>query len=242
MLKINTQPIKEPVSMLEAHEQLRIEVDEEDGLIQSYIVAARQYCEDFQNRTYINTVYELWLDKFPDKDYIELPKPPANEVMVTAGAFVTGIVYRILTVGSTDFTLIGAASNTAGVVFTATGAGSGTGIATASGIIKYYGTDNTAYYMAGSDLFLDTKSEPGRICLAYGKSWPSMSLREYNGVCVTYIGGYGTDTALVPSKVKQAILLLIAHWYENRETVNIGSITSKLDFTVESLLWQDRIL
>ncbi len=49
---------------------------------------------------------------------------------VTAGSFVAGVNYRIVTVGTTDFTLIGASSNTIGVVFTATGVGSGTGTAT----------------------------------------------------------------------------------------------------------------
>lgn len=48
---------------------------------------------------------------------------------VTAGAFVSGISYVILTVGSTDFTLIGAVSNTVGLEFTATGVGAGTGTA-----------------------------------------------------------------------------------------------------------------
>ena len=49
---------------------------------------------------------------------------------VTAGSFVIGTEYTILTVGSTSFTSIGAASNTVGVVFTATGVGSGDGTAT----------------------------------------------------------------------------------------------------------------
>ena len=57
----------------------------------------------------------------------------------TAGAFSVGISYTILTVGTTDFTLIGAASNTVGVVFTATGVGAGTGTATPNT------NNNTAY-------------------------------------------------------------------------------------------------
>ena len=47
----------------------------------------------------------------------------------TAGTFTVGLSYRILSIGTTDFTLIGAASNTVGSTFTATGAGSGTGTA-----------------------------------------------------------------------------------------------------------------
>jgi len=46
-----------------------------------------------------------------------------------AGSFVTGVSYTIITVGSTDFTLIGAANNNIGTVFTASGAGVGTGAA-----------------------------------------------------------------------------------------------------------------
>ena len=49
--------------------------------------------------------------------------------VITAGAFIVGNAYKIVTVGTTDFTLIGAASNTIGVIFTATGVGSGTGTA-----------------------------------------------------------------------------------------------------------------
>jgi hypothetical protein len=49
---------------------------------------------------------------------------------VTAGSFVVGIRYKILSIGTTDFTLIGAASNTVGVSFIATGVGVGTGTAT----------------------------------------------------------------------------------------------------------------
>jgi hypothetical protein len=47
-----------------------------------------------------------------------------------ATALVSGVPCTILTVGTTDFTLIGAASNTVGVSFTATGAGTGTGTVT----------------------------------------------------------------------------------------------------------------
>lgn len=49
--------------------------------------------------------------------------------LVTAGSFVPTTQYAITSVGSTDFTLIGASSNTIGVIFTATGVGVGTGTA-----------------------------------------------------------------------------------------------------------------
>jgi hypothetical protein len=48
---------------------------------------------------------------------------------ITAGSFVVGKSYTIRSVGTTNYTLIGAVANTVGVLFTATGVGSGTGVA-----------------------------------------------------------------------------------------------------------------
>jgi hypothetical protein len=55
---------------------------------------------------------------------------PSEGSGTAAGAFVTGELYKISSIGTTDFTLIGATSNTVGNYFIATGAGSGTGSAT----------------------------------------------------------------------------------------------------------------
>jgi hypothetical protein len=49
--------------------------------------------------------------------------------LTVAGSFINGTSYTIVTPGTTDFTLIGAANSNAGTVFTATGVGSGTGTA-----------------------------------------------------------------------------------------------------------------
>ena len=46
-----------------------------------------------------------------------------------AGTLTVGFVYEIQTLGTTDFTLIGAATNTVGASFQATGVGAGTGTA-----------------------------------------------------------------------------------------------------------------
>ena len=49
--------------------------------------------------------------------------------LTTAGSFTVGQQYKIVAAGSTDFTLIGAASNAVGTIFTATGVGTGSGTA-----------------------------------------------------------------------------------------------------------------
>jgi hypothetical protein len=57
---------------------------------------------------------------------------------VNAGSFVTGTIYKITTVGTTDFTLIGAKKSEVGLYFAATGAGTGTGTATKYEVRMYF--------------------------------------------------------------------------------------------------------
>jgi hypothetical protein len=64
---------------------------------------------------------------------VQNPSTTGTGQEVTAGSFVTSTEYIITSTGDTDFTTIGAADSNPGTVFTATGAGSGTGLARPTG-------------------------------------------------------------------------------------------------------------
>lgn len=88
-------------------------------------------------------------------DAAGLVQIPTTGTTVAAGSFVVGQTYLIATVGTTDFTLIGAASNTVGLSFNATGVGAGTGTATVSGFpvtfVKGWAfLDETTYVMTST--------------------------------------------------------------------------------------------
>jgi hypothetical protein len=68
--------------------------------------------------------------------------------IANATALVSGVTATILTVGTTDFTAIGAADNNVGTSFTASGAGSGTGTVT----LNAQGTGKTVLTASGSIL------------------------------------------------------------------------------------------
>ena len=63
---------------------------------------------------------------------------------ITAGSFVIATTYKITSLGTTNFTLIGAASNTVGLVFKATGVGTGTGTAVTAPAEYTVSTINTS--------------------------------------------------------------------------------------------------
>lgn len=108
--------------------------------------------------------------------------------------------------------------------------------------VKYTDSDNAQTAFASGSYIVDTNTDPGQIVLAYGESWPSYTPRPINAVEIRFVAGYGAAASAVPEGIKQAILLLISHWYENREPVNIGNIVSVIPETVNALLWPYRVI
>ncbi len=106
--------------------------------------------------------------------------------------------------------------------------------------IKYYDTDETEHTFSADSYHVDIYSEPGRVVLKYGETWPSITLRTANGVIIRFVAGYGDTTASVPGKVKQAIKVLVGHLYENREAADIKEM-KEVPFAVRSLLGLERI-
>lgn len=107
--------------------------------------------------------------------------------VITAGAFNPGSTYTITSIGTTDFTLIGASSNTIGLSFTATGVGAGNGTAylgsnitltTATGTMTGYinqGLLEEGYYTTVDDLFYT-------ITYIGDPATPTISLIPYNSI------------------------------------------------------------
>lgn len=67
---------------------------------------------------------------------------------------------------------------------------------------------------------------------AYGESWP-VTLDGPGTVRIIGTAGYVDDEA---PALDTACLQLVAHWYQNREAVNVGNITSEIPFGVKALL------
>lgn len=77
--------------------------------------------------------------------------------------------------------------------------------------VTYVDEDGAEQTVAGSDFVADTASRDGWIVPADGFAWPA-TLAAINSVRVRFVAGRGT-----PDDARQAILLLVGHWYANRE-------------------------
>lgn len=106
--------------------------------------------------------------------------------------------------------------------------------------IKYKDTAGTESTLAATNYITDTDSFLGRVVLAYGCSWPSGTLYPAAGIRVRFVAGYGLAVS-VPQRYKQAIMLLAAYWYENREGAT-DKPPAEIPFAVKALLGLDRVV
>lgn len=101
--------------------------------------------------------------------------------------------------------------------------------------VTYYDASNAQQTLASSvyTAFSDTLGP--YVTRKPGQAWPSTYTRP-DAVSVTWTAGYGATSAAVPAAIKQAALLLVGHWYDNRAAVNVGSSVAEVPFAVDALI------
>jgi uncharacterized phiE125 gp8 family phage protein len=68
----------------------------------------------------------------------------------------------------------------------------------------------------------------------HDQRWPAMSA-ERDALRITFTAGEGC-----PEAIKHAAKLLVGHWYENREAVNVGQSINEYPLAVDALLSRHR--
>lgn len=89
--------------------------------------------------------------------------------------------------------------------------------------LAVYGEDNIAAVIDPAHYFADTASRPARLVMRGSRAWARPG-RVANGIAITLTVGFGVASAAVPAPLRQAILVLIAHWYEHRGNANPPAI------------------
>lgn len=82
--------------------------------------------------------------------------------------------------------------------------------------VKYYDANGTLQTLDPAQYQVDIYSAPGRIVLATGASWPQLAQR-INPIEITFVCGYGASSNKVPDKIRLAVAMTAAHFYDNRE-------------------------
>ncbi|MCX7903039.1 MAG: head-tail connector protein [Caloramator sp.] len=178
-LKVIEGPKADVLTLEEVKSHLRVDGDDEDSIISSYIKAAREYAEIFTGRSFVEKTYEYITNPKEKYAYIELPMPPLVEVL------------EVSAMQSTNEELLN----------------------------------------EGKDYYIIKGYDESLIYPSLERGWPKETLDRLGGIKVKYRAGYSE----APMSVKQAILILVAHFYENRENL-IARDYKEIPFGVSSLL------
>lgn len=169
-----TAPSASPISLAEAKAQMRVEGNEEDGIIQRLIDAAVAFV-DVQGVLGFAMITQTWGQW--------LPSTPPSSVILSLGP--------VQSVSA----------------------------------IKYYDLDGALQTATLADF--NVFGTPNRITVSpkTGKAWPIAQMRD-DAIKIEYVIGYGATSAMVPQTVRHALMMLVAHWYENRETSSEKQMSS----------------
>jgi len=235
-LKLKTVPAIEPITLEEAKLHLKVDSADDNTLISGLITTARELAEKETKRAFITQVWQMFFDEAPDE--IEIPKPPLQSVeSIKAISEVESYVDEnsatgqpILKVASTvGFTVADTViinrdgdreekliilSIQTGISLTmTTNLTKEHTLLQADVVEKYILASKTSYHIDTSE------NSPGRIKLKSGYSWPTH--RGFASFIITIKAGYGDAAADIPYSIKQAILQVIGHLYENRESQEV---------------------
>jgi uncharacterized phiE125 gp8 family phage protein len=108
-------------------------------------------------------------------------------------------------------------------------------------IVEFVASDDSDGGVDPATYTLDDFSALARLIPV--SAWPT-GTPATNRIRVRWLAGYGdsSDGAQpLPAAIRQALLMLVAHWYENRAAVAIGSAAGEMPIGVQDLLRPKRV-
>jgi len=208
-----TEPASNPVTLDQAKLHLRIDNTDDDALISNLVAAATRWAEDYCDRTFCHTQWQMRVDSF----YGAIGSP----VQFGLKADGNNIEGRQGVVPQMDLEL-----PRPPMVLT--------GTATSVSIAYTPGVSGTTATLSTTEYRVDRQATPGVCRPLYGQTWPT-HLVDQNSVVVTWWAGYSADGTSVPATVKSAVLMIVSHLWSNRDAAQETAL-SEVPFGVKALL------
>lgn len=105
--------------------------------------------------------------------------------------------------------------------------------------ISYVDSDGATQTLASNQYVVDGSETIGRIYPAYAVIWPTVRTQN-RAITVRFVAGYGAAAA-VPEAIKQAVLLLVGHFYAQRQPIVLGQSVAEAPMAVDSLIAPYRV-
>ena len=106
--------------------------------------------------------------------------------------------------------------------------------------IRVFDADGAPQVLDTGDFDIDTVSAPA--ILAFARGAPRAPGKLTAGIEIDVAAGYGDAPEDVPQPLRQAIRMLVAHWYENRGVIAARGEGASMPTSVSSLIAPLRVL
>lgn len=245
-LIVTTPPVAEPLSLADVKRHLRIGLDwsDEDPELQGWIAAARREAERISGQALVAQTLRYTFDEFPDWE-IELPRPPLVSVSSIKYVDADGVTQTIL---AADYSVI--TTRRPGIVEPAYGEAwptareqadacqvnfvAGHPVTTVAAAISAGAQTVTPASMAGivvgSVLVIDTGAKREEVAVT------AVTATTFTATFAQAHGDTPVTINCVPDDLRAGMLLLVGHWYRNREEVVTGTIATQIPAAAEMLL------
>lgn len=211
----------EPVMLLEAMAQARNELPDGDPaapldrfLLASYIRSARLYAEAACRQSMLTQQWVLYLDSFPSAGGYY--NRAIRELWPSLGGLPSGLGFYP-----------GLVPNSTGVIDIP-----GPPLQALNSVqyLDFQGNTRTV----SSSAYNVSTGVPGRIQPQFSTVWP-ISRPTIDSVLITFTAGFGDTADSVPDNIRTGIMMLAAHWYENREAVTPDGGWAEVPMGIHSL-------
>lgn len=201
-------PAVEPITLDEAKAHLRLDTNDDDALIRSLILTSRLHIEVALGLALITQGWSCFFDRWPAK---------AGATLEPVGAGFTLRERTVFTDPGSDAIVLPISP------------------VRSVDAIRVYTEDGTFVGIPPDAFTADLVSRHPRIVRKSSTDLPHPG-RRLNGIEIAVTCGFGASPADVPQPIRQALLLLVAHWYEHRDPGEIGTPEARIPASVSSLL------
>lgn len=104
--------------------------------------------------------------------------------------------------------------------------------------VKYYDTDGVLQTDTLSNYEITGVTFATTIGPKSGFNWPVTAQRP-DAIRIEYTVGYGSSASDVPQSIRHALMLLVGHWYENREGTGTDNLLN-IPFGYDALIGMHR--
>ena len=101
--------------------------------------------------------------------------------------------------------------------------------------IRVTGRDNSISELPAASVRIDAGAAFPRIVLL-DTAVPPQPGSAVNGIEIAFRAGFGDTPSSVPAPIRHALLLLVSHWYEHRDPIEIGTAEARIPAAVSALL------